>query len=133
MLALHLLQSALVHLNTLLIQRVLDGPAWAGRLTDEDRRGLTPLFWSNINPYGTFHLDMSTRLDLEGAGEAVARPDRGHRMGYFAPGDTNPSTGLLQASVLQRGVPRVPNPSRPVMRARSLQTVERGGPVNHQL
>ena len=25
----------------------------------------TSLFWSNINPYGTFHLDMNTRLDLE--------------------------------------------------------------------
>jgi TnpA family transposase len=71
MLALHLLQSALVHLNTLLVQRVLDDPTWAGRLTDDDRRGLTPLFWSNINPYGTFHLDMTTRLDLERAGEAV--------------------------------------------------------------
>ena len=35
------------------------------RLTDADLRGLTPLFWSNINPYGTFHLDMDTRLDLE--------------------------------------------------------------------
>jgi hypothetical protein len=27
-------------------------------------RGLTPLFWSNINPYGTFFLDMARRLDL---------------------------------------------------------------------
>ncbi|MFD3373720.1 MULTISPECIES: hypothetical protein [unclassified Streptomyces] len=33
-------------------------------LTDEDRRGLTALFWSNVNPYGTFRLDMDTRLDL---------------------------------------------------------------------
>lgn len=65
MLALHLLQSALVHLNTLLVQRVLDDPGWTERLTDDDRRGLTPLFWSNINPYGTFHLDMSARLDLD--------------------------------------------------------------------
>lgn len=45
---------------------MLDDPAWAGRLSDDDRRGLTPLFWSNINPYGTFHLDM-TRLDFERA------------------------------------------------------------------
>jgi hypothetical protein len=70
MLALHLLQSALVHLNTLLVQRVLDDPSWDSRLTDDDRRGLTPLFWSNINPYGTFHLDMTKRLDLEQANEA---------------------------------------------------------------
>ena len=65
MLALHLLQSTLVHINTLLLQQVLAEPEWASRLTDADLRGLTPLFWSNINPYGTFHLDMNTRLDLE--------------------------------------------------------------------
>jgi TnpA family transposase len=70
-LALHVLQSALVYLNTLLVQRVLDDPDWANRLTDDDRRGLTPLFWSNINPYGTFHLDMTKRLDLDHAGEAA--------------------------------------------------------------
>jgi hypothetical protein len=39
-------------------------------LMDEDRRGLTALFWSNVNPYGTFRLDMDARLDL---GLAVAR------------------------------------------------------------
>ncbi|WP_425314849.1 Tn3 family transposase [Streptomyces agglomeratus] len=64
MLALHLLQSALVHVNTLLVQQVLAEPAWASRLSVEDRRGLTALFWSNINPYGTFRLDMDKRLDL---------------------------------------------------------------------
>lgn len=65
MLALHLLQSALVHVNTLLLQQVLAEPAWAKKLNAEDRRGLTALFWSNINPYGTFHLDMEKRLDLD--------------------------------------------------------------------
>jgi TnpA family transposase len=64
MLALHLLQSALVHINTLVLQRVLDDPDWAGRLTDADRRGLTPLFWSNVNPYSRFTLDMDTHLGL---------------------------------------------------------------------
>lgn len=31
-----------------------------------ERRALTPLFWSNINPnsYGRFRLDMNTHLDL---------------------------------------------------------------------
>ena len=58
MLALHLLQSALVHVNTVLIQRVLQEPAWASRLTEEDRRGLTPLFWTHVNPYGKFSLDL---------------------------------------------------------------------------
>ncbi len=50
MLCLHLLQICLVFVNTLLIQRVLAAPAWAERLTPEDRRGLTPLIYSNVNP-----------------------------------------------------------------------------------
>lgn len=65
MLALHLLQSTLVHVNTLLMERVLDEPAWAERLTDADRRALSPLYWTHVNPYGTFRLDMDTRLDLD--------------------------------------------------------------------
>jgi Tn3 transposase DDE domain len=73
MLALHLLQSALVHVNTLLLQQVLAEPKWAKKLTPEDRCGLTALFWSNINPYGTFRLDMNKRLDLAPAA-AVPRP-----------------------------------------------------------
>ncbi|UBI36561.1 MULTISPECIES: Tn3 family transposase [Streptomyces] len=50
MLALHLLQSALVHVHTLLVQQALAEPAWAKKPSDEDRRGLTALFWSNVNP-----------------------------------------------------------------------------------
>ncbi|GAA2565287.1 hypothetical protein GCM10010398_62920 [Streptomyces fimbriatus] len=73
MFALHLLQSALVHVNTLLVQQVLAEPARAKNLSDEDRRGLTALFWSNVNPYGTFRLDMDKRLDL-GPTVAVPRP-----------------------------------------------------------
>ncbi|GGM74016.1 hypothetical protein GCM10012275_50920 [Longimycelium tulufanense] len=64
MLALHLLQSCLVYINTLLLQRVLDDPAWADTLTDADRRALNPLVWSHVNPYGRFRLDMDRRLDL---------------------------------------------------------------------
>lgn len=52
------------HANTLLLQQVLADPKWAKKPTDEDRRGLTALFWSNINPYGTFRLEMDKRLDL---------------------------------------------------------------------
>lgn len=53
MLCLHLLQSALVFINTLLIQSVLKDPAWQQKMTDADKRGLSPLFWSNANLYGT--------------------------------------------------------------------------------
>ncbi|MEU4726166.1 Tn3 family transposase [Nonomuraea dietziae] len=61
-----MLQSCLVYVNTLLLQAVLPTRPGAERLTAEDRRGLSPLFWSHINPYGRFHLDMDKRLDLSG-------------------------------------------------------------------
>jgi TnpA family transposase len=63
--ALHLLQSCLVYVNTLMLQRVLAEPAWMARMTPADARGLTPLVWGHVSPYGTFDLDMEQRLDLE--------------------------------------------------------------------
>ncbi|MFD8385828.1 hypothetical protein ACFV2X_46180 [Streptomyces sp. NPDC059679] len=50
--------------GVVLLQRVLAEPAWAERMSEEDRRGLTALFWPNINPYGTFRLEMDNRLDF---------------------------------------------------------------------
>jgi TnpA family transposase len=46
MLALHLLQSASVHVNTLLLPDTLSEETWQKRLTDADRRALSPLFWT---------------------------------------------------------------------------------------
>jgi hypothetical protein len=34
-----------------------------------DRRGLTPLFWQHVRPYGEVHLDMGARLQIGGAGQ----------------------------------------------------------------
>ena len=64
MLCLHLLQICLVYVNTLMIQQVLAEPEWHDRLTAVDLRGLTPLKWQHVNPYGTFTLNMSERLAL---------------------------------------------------------------------
>lgn len=64
MLALHLLQISLVYVNTLLIQDVLRDEAWLARLTAADYRGLTPLIYSHVNPYGIFQLDMTERLPI---------------------------------------------------------------------
>jgi hypothetical protein len=61
----HLLQSALVLVNTRLVDRVLSEPDWDARLTPHDLRGLTPLFWSNVALHGTFQLDLNTRLDYD--------------------------------------------------------------------
>lgn len=63
-LSLHLLQAALVYVNTLMIQDILAEPAWAQRLTDDDKRGLNPLFTSNMTPYGEVKLSMTSRLEL---------------------------------------------------------------------
>ena len=63
--ALHLLQSCLVYVNTLMLQRVLAEPDWLARMTPADRRGLTPLVWGHVSPYGAFDLDMEQRLDLD--------------------------------------------------------------------
>lgn len=34
-------------------------------LTAADWRALSHLYWSHVNPYGTFRLDMARRLDLD--------------------------------------------------------------------
>lgn len=81
MLALHLLQSALVHVKTLLIQEVLADPKWADRLTDADRRALSPLFWTHVNPYGRFELDMNSRLDLNLSIRATVSGPRAPQVG----------------------------------------------------
>jgi len=63
-LCLRVLQVALVYVNTLMVQDVLADDDWALQLTDADRRGLTPLFWTHVAPYGEVKLDMSSRLAL---------------------------------------------------------------------
>ena len=94
MLALHLLQSALVFVNTLLVQSVLKEEKWV-KLTDADRRALSPLFWSHANLYGTIEIDMDTpprprpgRLTKEGC-----RTPAGRGLGHPAAWRTAPTDG----------------------------------------
>jgi TnpA family transposase len=65
MLCLHLLQLTMVYINTLMIQRILGEPEWRSRFTAPDWRGLTPLLFTHLNPYGSFLLDMKTRLPID--------------------------------------------------------------------
>jgi hypothetical protein len=53
----------LVLVNTRLVDRVLSEPQRAGKLTERDIRGLTPLFWANVLLHGTFAIDLQKRLD----------------------------------------------------------------------
>src|SRR5680860_952024 len=69
-LCLRILQAALVYVNTLMLQDVLAEDDWADLLTPEDRRGLTPLFWQHVLPYGEVKLDMTARLSIRTAAPA---------------------------------------------------------------
>ena len=69
-LCLRILQAALVYVNTLMLQDILADAGWADALTAEDERGLTPLFWSHVLPYGEVKLNMSSRLALGTAPDA---------------------------------------------------------------
>src|SRR6516162_10128063 len=63
-LCLRVAQASITYVNTLLIQDILaDGSI---ELTEEDRRGITPLLWSHISPYGEVKVDMTRRISLHG-------------------------------------------------------------------
>ncbi|MFF7941490.1 Tn3 family transposase [Nocardia gamkensis] len=66
-LCLRICQAALVYVNVLMLQDILTDPDWENILTPEDRRGLTPLFWSHVLPYGEVKLNMNSRLTLTGS------------------------------------------------------------------
>jgi Tn3 transposase DDE domain len=63
-LCLHILQAAMVYVNTLMLQDVLAEDEWSQLLTSEDYRGLTPLTWAHVGMHGEFKLNMNSRLDL---------------------------------------------------------------------
>jgi hypothetical protein len=50
---------------------ILALPEWAGVLTDADRRGLTPVFHTNMTPHGEIQLRTDRRLDLTGIATAA--------------------------------------------------------------
>ena len=48
-----------------MVQRVLEEPQWTKRMTQADFRGLTPLVYGHVSPYGSFELKMDERIDIE--------------------------------------------------------------------
>jgi len=64
-LALQLVQASMVYVNTRMVQSVLSDPDWHSRLSPEDYRGLTPLIYAHITPYGRYDIDLATRIDYE--------------------------------------------------------------------
>jgi hypothetical protein len=65
--ALHLLQSSLVYVNTRMVQSVLQQPRLQSSFSEVDHRGLTPLIYAHINPYGRFEVDLNKRIDFDRA------------------------------------------------------------------
>ncbi len=63
-LSLHLIQVSLALVNTLMLQEVLAEEKWKSAMKREDWRGLTPLFYQHVNPYGRFTLDLTQRIPL---------------------------------------------------------------------
>ncbi len=101
MLSLHILQAALVYVNTLMIQDILVEPEWTGVLTLEDLRGLTPLFWAHVLPYGEVKLNMTKRLALNIA-QTVAtqcRVELSARQTRTAIGGPRPTCHLVPRSL----------------------------------
>ncbi|MFD4024476.1 hypothetical protein ACFWRV_13265 [Streptomyces sp. NPDC058576] len=47
---------------------------WQKRLTDADRRALSPQRWTHVNPYGRFELDMNSHLALAATASPVPGP-----------------------------------------------------------
>jgi TnpA family transposase len=66
-LSLQLLQNCLVYINTLMVQEILydNNQYLLKKMTPEDFRGLTPLFYNHVNPYGTFKLNMDQRIPIK--------------------------------------------------------------------
>jgi hypothetical protein len=54
--------------GAVMLQDVLADEEWAGILGPADRRGLTPLFWQRVRPYGEVRLDIGSRLSIGGTG-----------------------------------------------------------------
>jgi len=65
MLSLHLLQNCLILINTLLLEQTIGHHNMLEKMSPEDMRALTPLFYGHVNPYGLFELDFEKASFLE--------------------------------------------------------------------
>jgi TnpA family transposase len=61
-LCLHFIQNSLAYINTLMIQEILKQQHLLKLMTKADFRGLNPLLYDHVTPYGSFSLDMNERI-----------------------------------------------------------------------
>ncbi|HSL87286.1 MAG TPA: Tn3 family transposase, partial [Bacteroidales bacterium] len=64
-LCLHLLQDSLILVNTDMLQRVYYAGGYHHKIKADERNVITPLFTSNVNPYGDIRLDINKPSFLE--------------------------------------------------------------------
>jgi hypothetical protein len=58
-----------------MIQDLMAEPEWVNILGEADQRGLTPLFTSNMTPYGEVQLRPDHRLDLSATTPPLPHPN----------------------------------------------------------
>ena len=63
-LSLHLLQNCMVYVNTRMLKSVRSEPKWRDLMQTEDYRGITPLIYAHVNPYGRYDVDLERRMSL---------------------------------------------------------------------
>jgi TnpA family transposase len=63
--ALQLLQNCLMLINTILVEKTIEKEKMFNRLSVEDLRAISPLFYEHINPYGVFEIDVTRPSFLE--------------------------------------------------------------------
>lgn len=66
-LSLQLLQNAIILVNTVMVEEVLDDTGLRKLMKPEDRKAITPLFTVNVNPYGDYNLDLEKKFFKEAA------------------------------------------------------------------
>jgi Tn3 transposase DDE domain len=54
-------------INTILVEQTIERHELMERLSVEDLRALSPLFYEHVNPYGIFELDMNRQSFLQEA------------------------------------------------------------------
>ena len=64
-LCLQLLQNCLMLINTILLEQTIAQHQLLGQFSAADYRGLSPLFYEHVNPYGLFELDLDRPSWLE--------------------------------------------------------------------
>lgn len=64
-LSLHLLQNSLVFVNTVLLEHIYYKEGFIHKMKASDKNAMTPMFTSNVNPYGEIHLDINKPSFLE--------------------------------------------------------------------